>query len=167
MKVFVSHSMKDQSILNGIVQTLRKYGLKLLVAEHQVDLGVSITEKIKSMIERSNVGLVLLTKNGIKSGFVREEIGYLTAKRKATLMVIEKGVESQYGGFKFGHDYIIFDPLNPQETIDKVKEILMNHWLKVSERQKIISEEQRRKSNNQALVGLGVLAGLLILASNE
>jgi len=99
MKVFVSHSMKDQSILTGISSALNSHGIELLIAEHEMDLKNSITEKIKKMIETCDLGLILMTKHGIKSGFVREEIGYLEAKQKSSLIIFEKGLEKQYGGF--------------------------------------------------------------------
>jgi hypothetical protein len=170
MKVFVSHSMKDQSILLGIKYTLNSHGIQLFIAEHEVDMQNSITEKIKRMIDSSHVGLILLTKNGIKSGFVREEIGYLEAKRIPSLIILEKGVEKEYGGFKYGHDYIELDTDYPDMTIEKVKRTLLRHWNRLIEQQKHFQEaqeEQRRRNQNNALIGIGIVAGLLILGSKE
>ena len=113
MKVFVSHSMEDQSFLDGIAKTLNPHGIELLIAEHEIDIRKTITDKIKGMISRSDFGLILLTANGFESGFVREEIGYLEAIEKPSLTIMEKGIANKYGGFKFGHDHIEFDPNRP------------------------------------------------------
>lgn len=170
MKVFVSHSMKDQSILQGIKNTLNAHGIELFIAEHEIDMQNSITEKIKGMIESSNVALILLTRNGIKSGFVREEIGYLEAKKIPSLIIFEKGVEKEYGGFKFGHDYIELDSDYPDMTIEKVKRVLLEHWNNLIEQQRQYraqQEEERKRTQNKALIGIGIVAGLLILGSGD
>lgn len=86
MKVFISHSMKDKPFLDGINDVLLTYGFELLVAEHVVDLQNTISDKIKIMIEQCNVALILMTRNGINSGFVREEIGYINARQKPRLI---------------------------------------------------------------------------------
>lgn len=156
--------MQDQPILQQIKSTLGARGIELLIAEHEKDLRNSISEKIKRMIDSSHVGLVLLTKNGINSGFVREEIGYMVAKGKPCLLVFEQGVRKEYGGFKYGYDYIELDSSSPQTTIDKVRDILMKHWKKRYQAQQ---ERKRKKAQNNAIVGLGVLAALLIMNSGE
>src|ERR1035437_4630821 len=125
MKVFVSHSMKDQSILDGIRNPLKAHGIELLLAEHEIDLKNSTTDKIKKMIESCHLGLILLTKEGLKSGFVREEIGYLEAKQKPSLIIFEKGVKKMYGGFKFGCDNVELDPNFPEKAVESVNQILI------------------------------------------
>ena len=168
MKVFVSHSMKDQTFLEGIQKNLNKHGLQLLLAEHEIDMRNSISEKIKAMIDNCHVGLVLFTKNGMESGFVREEIGYLEGKNKPTLIVLEKGLKPELGGFKYGCDYIDLDPEQPELTIEKIKHTLLNYWKNaIDHRNKAIAreEERRKKEEKNALIALGVLASVLILGS--
>jgi len=170
MKVFVSHSMKDQSILTGISRALNSHGIELLIAEHEMDLKNSITEKIKKMIKTCDLGIILMTKHGIKSGFVREEIGYLEAKQKPSLIIFEKGLEKQYGGFKYGHDYVELDLDLPEEAVEKVKRILLNYWNSIREKRRQIAiqqEERRKREQKNVLIGLGILAGLLILGSYD
>lgn len=162
MKVFVSHSMKDQSILDGIRNPLKVNGIELLLAEHEIDLKNSTTEKIKKMIESCHLGLILLTKEGLKSGFVREEIGYLEAKQKPSLIIFEKGVKKMYGGFKFGCDYVELDPNFPEKAVESVNQILINHWNTLKNKQLAIEQEQK-----SALIGLGILAGLIILIASN
>jgi len=157
MKVFVSHSMKDHSFLNAVSNTLSNHGLELLIAEHEINLDKTITEKIKNMIEISQIGLILLTKNGLMSGFVREEIGYLEAKNKPSLIIFEKGIEKQYGGFKYGHEYVELNSNNPEITIEKVKQILLKHWNQ-------LELERKKTEKKNTNIALGILVAVLILS---
>lgn len=170
MKIFISHSMKDYSLLQNIESILKPNGLTLLIAEHHYDTQNTISDKIRNMIDTCDIGLVLLTENGFNSGFVREEIGHLDAKGKPMILVIQQGFEKKYSGFRFGHDYILLDPLNPTLTIDKIKNLMLNHWQAQQEaerlRYKLELEEQERRNRN-GLFAIGALVTFLILASNE
>lgn len=159
MKVFISHSMKDKDLLGNLKETLERHQIQILVAEHVVDMERSISDKIKAMIEVCDVGLVLLTKDGVASGFVREEIGYLNAKGKPKLTIADKEAFKEYGGFLYGHDYIELEHDNTNVTIEKVKSSLITYW------QKNQADKQRRESN-AALAAIGLLAFALILGSD-
>lgn len=169
MKVFVSHSMRDRSLLEGLSNSLVPHGITLLIAEHEIDLQNAISIKIKRMIDNCDIGLILLTKHGLESGFVREEIGYLEAKNKASLIVFEKGVKNLYGGFKYGHDYIELEPDDLENAVDRVKQVLLRHYNKMLENKRLIAlqEEKAIRERNNVLIGLGILAGLFILGSSE
>ncbi len=177
MKVFVSHSMKDEALLDGIQNEVGSGGIELFIAEHKVDMQNSITEKIKLMIEDCDVSLILLTESGLTSGFVREEIGYLEAKKKPSLIIFEKGVNEKYGGFKYGHDYVELNPNEPSKTLEQVKEILLRHWYRLQnrqlqlvqqeKRQQAYEDEQRKRMQNSAILGIGLIATILVLASSD
>lgn len=169
MKVFVSHSMKDQSILDGISKALNPHGIELLIAEHKVDMKKTITGKIEEMINTCHVGLILMTKNGLISGFVREEIGFLEARKKPCLIIFEKGIEKEYCGFKYGNDYVELDTNNPEIAVDRVKKVLLTYWNNLVEKQNQISKKKEafQKEQNSALIGLGILAGFLILVFSD
>lgn len=170
MKVFISHSMMDHSLLTSLQTTLVPRGIDLLIAEHKTEFSGSITDKIKGMINQSHLGLFLLTNNGIQSGFVREEMGYYEAIRKPSLLVFEKGVEKKYGGFKFGHDSVQLDPENPQIAIRKVKSALLHEWNKMYERKiELTKLEADRKVTEQqnTLIGIGLLVGIVVLLGNS
>lgn len=162
--------MKDYSLLHNIESILKSNGLTLLIAEHQFDTQNTISDKIRNMIDTCDIGLVLLTENGFNSGFVREEIGHLDAKGKPIILVIQQGFENKYSGFRFGHDYILLDPLNPTLTLDKIKDLMLTHWQSIQEaeyklRQLEVAEQAR--INRNALIAIGILGGLIILSANE
>lgn len=122
------------------------------------------------MIDSCDMGLVLLTENGFNSGFVREEIGQLDAKQKPIILVIEEGFEKKYSGFRFGHDFVLLDPMNPSLAVEKINEIMLGHWEKLqieeSKLHQLAMEEQARVNRNR-LIAIGLLAGLFILGANE
>lgn len=125
MKIFVSHSLKDIDLLNSIQANLRLHGFELLIAEHTLDFGRSISEKIKELIHQCDIGLILLTENGLNSRFVSEEIGYLEAKGKPIIRIIQKGLTTQYSGFKYGTDYIEWDPDEPSTAHELLKKSMI------------------------------------------
>lgn len=124
MKIFVSHSMKDNKLISDLVSELEPHGLKLLIAEHVVALDMTITEKIESMIHESELAMILLTGNGANSDFVKQEIGFISALKKKFLIIVEKGFESKVQGFIYGYDFISFDPADTSSVIRKIKKTL-------------------------------------------
>jgi len=130
MKIFVSHSLKDKELLAAIQSNLGLHGFDLLIAEHTLDFNKSISEKIKGLIHHCDVGLIMLTEYGLNSSFVSEEIGYLEAKGKPIIRIIQKGLSNQYSGFKYGTDYIELDPDDP----NKAQNLLSESMFKIKDR---------------------------------
>ncbi len=151
MKIFVSHSLKDKELLAAIQDNLGLHGFELLIAEHTLDFDRSISEKIKELIYQCDVGLILLTEYGFNSRFVSEEIGYLEAKGKPIIRIIQKGLSNQYSGFKYGTDYIELDPEDPNLAQD----LLAESMLKIKDRRMTI--------RNAWIVAAGIM--LLIIST--
>ncbi len=158
MKIFVSHSIKDEEYLKNLQNMIKDYDLDLLIAEHEFETEGTITDKIKLLINSCDLGLVLLTQNGINSGFVREEIGYLEASSKKTIMVIEKGLEKSYGGFKYGADFIVIDPNRPTKGFEKVQKILLSEYKKL---------HQSRATQKSLFFLFTLLIAALVFGSSE
>ncbi len=134
MTIFISHSLKDKELLAVIQEKLVSHDLHLLIAEHILDFNRNILEKIKLLLEQCDVGLILLTKQGMNSQFVSEEIGYLEANRKPIIRIIEKGLSNQYSGFKYGTDYIELNPLDPSNTHNLLVNTLLLYKNKIKTR---------------------------------
>ncbi len=167
MKIFVSHQMKDVHLIEKINELIPNE-IELLIAEHTVDLNNTISNKIENLIKSCDVGLVLLTANGIVSPFVNQEIGYLTSLKKPFLQLVEAGKESEIKGFNYGKDYIKYNPEYPDEALEKIKELLSKQWehikkARLAKRQKEIERQEDKKM----LVGIGIVAGLFVLAMNS
>ncbi len=153
MKIFVSHSLKDGTIISKIKSVLEPHGIKLLIAEHENNLTNTISEKIEGMIRSCDVGLVLLTKKGFNSKFVHQEIGFMHSLKKPRLSIVQLGLESKIVGFDFGRGYILFDPNEPEIALNKMKLALRRHWAKIQKvkRQKILEDEKQKKLFNQKM----------------
>ncbi len=182
MKIFISHALADRDLIKSVKQTLEPHGLTLFIAEHYEDLERTITDKIENMIKQSDVALILLTKNGYKSVFVQQEIGYIKSLEIPYLQVVQTGFEKKIKGFNYGKGYVLFDPEQPNLALDKVKRSLLTYWQKKDEkrRQKLIErqqelqrqqqvkflrplEEKRKKDEVAAKIAIGGLATLLVL----
>ncbi len=170
MKIFVSHSMKDKTLLMNLRNSLEPYGITLFIAEHYFEMQSTVSDKIREMIKNCDVGLVLLTSEGFNSGFVREEIGSLDTLNKPIVLVMEKGLETKYSGFLYGHDFISLDKNYPITGVEKIKDILLNHWQNLIDQEnkmKQLEEEEQIRRNRSFLFGLGILAGIIFLGSNN
>ena len=84
INIFLSHAIADKTIIANIKKTLKPYGLNFFIAEHTRSVDSSISEKIEAMIQKSNIGLVLLTEKGYNSHFVQQENNYKKIKIKWT-----------------------------------------------------------------------------------
>lgn len=170
MNIFLSHAISDKTIIKNIEKTLKRYGLNFFIAEHTRSVDSSITEKIEAMIQKSDIGLVLLTENGFNSHFVQQEIGYLKSLKKPFIQVIQLGLENQIKGFNYGKDYIQLDPIDLDLAVEQIKKDLLKFRQKMNahrvKQSKIIlaqEAEAKRKKQNEKFA-LGVLASFLVLA---
>lgn len=173
MNIFVSHAIKDNKLINDLKIALEPHGLNLLIAEHHSDIEHStVTDKIEQLISSSDVALFLLTKNGFDSNFVQQEIGFIKASNIPYLQVIEDGIEKKITGFNYGKGYIKYSPEEPAITIEKIMTFLLDYLKEVKhKRQELVKQNQRKQIEHQKqrsqekalIIGVGILAGVLIL----
>lgn len=154
MKIFVSHSFKDKKPLVNICRNLGGYGFKFGFAEHNIDIKNTISQKIERMIHACSVGIVFLTRSGLNSGFVREEMGYFKRSKRPLILVIEKGLSKKYGGLYYGYDHIEYDPKNPEYAQNKIRDTLLRYHKKQSD-------------NNMIWLGIGIFVSILLLGSGK
>ena len=179
MKIFISHALIDSELIENIKINLEPHSIDLLIAEHYVDMQNTISQKIEYMIKSCDVALFLLTENGFNSKFVHQEIGYMQSLKKPMLQLVQVGLEDKISGFIYGKDYIPYDPKKPELALNRTKKILLDYWRKAEQRKmrmeqlKInqihqqnieMAKLQETKRANEAKIGLGILAGLLVLA---
>jgi len=105
--VFISHSGKDKLVIHFIASQLQLYGITPIVAfnvrpkKHPQYL----SEKIKGLIQQSDCVVALLTKNGVQSNWVHQEIGY-SIDKKPLIPIVESDIRSEDLGFLQGTEYI-------------------------------------------------------------
>ena len=75
-KVFISHSTRDRKLVIALANTLSKFGIKVFVAEWYLTPGQKLDRKVFTNLDNSDCVVVLLTRNGIRSNWVQQEIGW-------------------------------------------------------------------------------------------
>lgn len=89
-KVFISHSCRDRGLVMSLANLLSRFGVEVTVAEWYLSPGEPIGKKVFEQIDESDCVVVLLTRNGIRSSWVQQEIGH-AMKKKPVIPIVEKG----------------------------------------------------------------------------
>lgn len=96
MKVFISHHIGKDEKLAGILQlSLKKRGITGYIAQRKQEYELLIIDKIKNQIENSDYLVAIITKHGLKSASVHEEIGYAIASDVKVILMVEEFVDEQ------------------------------------------------------------------------
>lgn len=135
-KVFISHSVRDQSLVILLENLLSKFEISVFVAEWYLSPGEPIDKKVFEQIESSDCIVVLLTQNGIRSNWVQQEIGYSLKLNKPIIPIVEKGINSKDLGALQGKEYIEFDLFQPWEALNKLSTYVMSLKLKKEEQER-------------------------------
>ena len=149
-KVFVSHSMADLGLIYQLKYWLELNGVETYLDELYPKPGISLGSKITSAIEQSDCVIALISRDGGRSKWVNQEIGYAWAKGRLVIPIVEKG--EPLVGFPEGREYISFDRSNPADAINKAIDYLA--------RMKANKEAQEK-----ALAGLIIFFGLMALVA--
>lgn len=155
-KVFISHSTRDQGLVISLANLLSKFGVEVFVAEWYLTPGERLNRKVFEQIEKSDCVVALLTRNGIRSNWVQQEIGYALRRPKMVLIpLVEKGIDQKALAAVQNKDYIEYDPYQPQQALIKASSYVKSLKLGKEEQTKIL------------LVAGGILAFLLLLFGEE
>ena len=120
-KIFISHSnsYEDDKILATLNTLLIRAGFDSYIAERNPKLGNHLWEKIHREIGVCDRIAVLCTKDGTKSGDVREEIGIAIGlnKKGKIIPIVENGVTPP--GSLLGMEFSNLDRNNIKESLIK------------------------------------------------
>lgn len=152
IKVFISHSTEDMSLIRQLENNIDIYGLEPIIAEDLLTPGAVLREKFQAKIREANIFLVLFTENSINSKWVIEETNYALQIGKPTIPLKEESVKIESGiewreFSKFERPEIIFSKI-----MDGVNGCINNN--------------QVFPQNNAAaaIIGIGILTFLAGLA---
>lgn len=149
--VFISHSSEDSLLVRFIASQLQLYGITPIVAEHvrPKTFPQYLPDKIKTLIQQSDCMVALLTKNGVASNWVHQEIGYALEK-KPLIPIAESDISSESLGFLQGAEYI---PLYWGDIGHSVSQIVSwTTYLKT----------EKEKSENLKGLAIVILGGLFL-----
>lgn len=154
-RAFVSHSTRDRGLVIALTNLLVKFGIEVFVAEWYLSVGAPLEQKVFAEIDRAQGVVALLTKNGMRSNWVHQEIGYALSKGKPVIPLVEKGIDTRDLGVLLGREYIEYDPLQPEEALSKASTYVRSLKLR---------KEQEEKS---LLIAGSILAFLLLLSGTR
>lgn len=83
VKVFVSHSSKDKSIVDRIVSDLENRGISVWYDKSEIKAGDNIVEKVNEGLRDSKYFLIILSPNAIRSSWVTEETSFAVLQQIA------------------------------------------------------------------------------------
>jgi len=150
-KVFISHSTRDQGLVIALTNLLSRYGATVFVAEWYLSPGEQLDKKVFEQIRASDCVAVLLTRNGMRSNWVQQEIGFAISSGKPLIPLVEKGVEQKDLGALQDREFIQYNPDYPQEALIRTATYVRSLKLKKEEQEKAL------------LIAGGIMAFLLLL----
>ena len=154
-RVFISHSTRDQGLVIALANLLAKFEVEVFVAEWYLTPGASLDKKVFGQMETADCMVALLTKDGMRSNWVQQEIGYALKTDKLLIPLVEKGIDPRDLAVLQGREYIEYDPFQPQQALVRASAYMKSLKLK--------KEEQRKN----LLVAGGILALFLLLSGGE
>lgn len=155
LTVFLSYPREDLWLAFRVQKILSEVGIYVYLAELFPEPGVTLWEKIKQMIQRSDVVIVLWTKSAKNSAFVNQEIGYAEGLNKLIIPLAERGTGAE--GSLAGKEYIPYERGRDAETFSSLCHALHKFLLKKLE------EQERQRVQQTAIGGVIALLGLIAL----
>ena len=137
-KVFLSHSTRDQGLVIALANLLEKFGVRVFVAEWYLTPGEPLSRKIFSQLGVVDCVVILLTKNGIRSNWVKQEIGYALDKKRTLIPLVEKGIDPGDLAALQGREYIAYDPAQPQQALIRASSYMKSLKLAKEEKEKAL-----------------------------
>lgn len=103
MKVFISHSHKDEWLAKRIAEVLKKAGLDVWDGHREILPGDNWAAKVAQALDESNAMVALLTTDGIKSRSVLQDISYALGEEryKQRLIPVIVGSSEKKSGENF------------------------------------------------------------------
>lgn len=135
-KVFISHSTRDRGLVIALARLFSKLGVEVFVADWNLTPGERIDKRVFREIEDADCVVVLLTKNGMRSNWVQQEIGFALQKRRPLIPLVEKGTDRRELAFLQLNNYIEYDPLQPEQAMMRISTFMKSSKIKKEEREK-------------------------------
>jgi len=154
-RVFISHSAQDQGLVISLANLLSKFEVDVSVAEWYLTPGERLDEKVLEQIKKSDCIVALLTRHGMRSSWVQQEIGFSLQRGKPVIPMVEKGIEPKGLAALQGREYIEYDRYQYQQALSKLSTYVKSLKLKKEEKEKVL------------LVLGGLLAFLLLISGGS
>lgn len=131
LKIFVSYSTKDISVVNVVKSMLVGSPVELFVAEYSVLPGRTLAPPIIAAIKQSDLFILLWSKNSASSEWMPQEIGIAKAANKRIIPVVLQS-DLKLPGFISDLKYLDV-PKDPQGALTWLRD---NVFAQANEKQK-------------------------------
>jgi hypothetical protein len=126
--------------------------IETYLAEAYPQPGTSLSGKISNAIDQSNCVIAVFTRDGVRSQWVNQEIGYAKKAAKIVIPIVEEGVP--HNGFVQGIEYVPFSRENPTDAISRIIE-------------RLAQLKANKETQEKIIAGFLILLGLLALAASN
>ena len=161
-RVFISHSSRDRDWVESIRGVASAAGVDTYLYEHDLQPGRVLADKLEEAIRDSDALLVLLTRHGIASQTVQQEVGYARGRGKLIIPLVEEGVSPAALGLLAGVEYIPFDPANPESALVTLSAVLRKKTVAIQ-----AAARDQEAMQTAALIAVTALVALLLLSSTK
>lgn len=120
LKVFLSHSSRDEQMVKNFQSQLRTLGCEVYVAASDPQPGRDLDEKILQAIKTCDMFIALITPNSISSPYVQQEIGAARSAGKLMVPIIYGDVPKDKLAMLERKEYIRYDPEHPEKLIENL-----------------------------------------------
>jgi TIR domain len=117
VRFFLSHSMKDQAVVELLRQQIETLGVDLYLAEHDPRPGTPLADKVIEQIHQCEAMVVLLTEAGATAPFVQQEIGVARGSSKLIVPIVQQGINGNMLAMLTGMERIEVDFARPAEAL--------------------------------------------------
>ena len=129
MDIFISHTFDDEKLAKKLKKILEKNDCVNIahIAQENLEFNIEISEKIMNAIKKSDLVIVIITKNSKYSISVGQEIGY-AYKKIPIIPLVEENAKS--GIFCEGKDTISFTKDNFEKSCNNALKHILKHQSK-------------------------------------
>lgn len=130
--VFVSHSEDDNQLFSRLKDMCKGKNIDLLQVEHTVEPGLPLSVKIHSLIESSDIFLVIWSENSRKSIWVNQEISIARSQEIRIIPFKQAGIKTE--ALLQGLKYIEYDLKDPEHGLKKLRDSLIEYMKAFTQR---------------------------------
>lgn len=165
--VFFSHSSADRGWVQHLAHQASTSGVGVYLAEHDVQPGLQLSDKVIRAIEGCNAMMVLISKNSLQSPYVQQEIGVARRAGKLIIPVLMDDVAGEDLGMLNGIEYI---PLNPGTPGDALTRLSIAMSRLQDNHRRGLAEAAAKQARDEAALLFGatlLIVGLIIISQSS
>jgi hypothetical protein len=156
IQIFLSHNTQDREWCEWLKASAAEMGIAAYLAEHDIQPGNVLAEKVERAIDASEAIVVLLSDNSISAPYVHQEIGYARKAKKLIIPLVQPGIPMDRLAMLQGVEHIPFDFRNPGEGNARLRSAL----------QRLIHKQEAKAQRDAALLALACMALIMLTLEN-